>query len=167
MPYRCEIDAIQVAFGGESAETRNQILDLSAGSLQALDMNLDPAVESRAILQGYLNGRVEYTDRGYHYWYVIEILAGGFGEIMSNRYWCPANIDVLWSIDELRLYDLGIKILPSPDDLPVVFITRRQHFKTLSQKISEKLKYENMKNQFLNWISEAEENQQDLFLFYY
>lgn len=174
MPYRINISKIEGLYGTQNTELKTNIIQACSSEFNRLDEDFeteDGWLESRTIMEAFLNGaleKIEYNSA--KHWYIVELLIRGFGQDLDNGSWYPANIDPLYGLSEFRMYLIekqGKINLKSPDDFPVVFTIENGNLDEALNSIKTNYSDSGQVNEFVSWVREAKDQDQDLVLYYY
>lgn len=174
MPYRINLETIRNQYGTDNQVLKQKITDSCQSSFESLDDDFeeeDGWKAAKSIMEDYLNGTLQDLEgNSAKDWYIIEILIEGFGQLMNNGSWYPADINCMYGFDEFRMFYLGnfdkLK-LKNPDDFPVVFTIQKENFAAALANIKMNYASSSQVSEFESWINEATEHDQDIVLYYY
>jgi hypothetical protein len=172
LPYSIEIGKVEAVFGYEDPEMKTHILSVSKERLDEMQEEDSDGTSYTDILTDYLDGEIRHADEAHKYWYVIEMLCDGFGEMMDNDEWLPADLpEYFWETD--YVFPFGIEVggedmeFPTPDDFPVCFIVLNEDLgKVKEDAASLGLENEQLV-QLQGWCDTCVNEGTDLVLFYY
>ncbi|MCG8575498.1 MAG: hypothetical protein MI810_11485 [Flavobacteriales bacterium] len=174
MPYSINLDTLEKYYGTDDQQLINNIIKSSKGRLDRLDDDFeeeDGWQKAETILSDFLNGKLEVGEgNSAKHWYILEILIEGFGSMLNNGNWYPASIDDLYDYSELQMFlvsKTGKFKLPSPDDFPTSFTIQNKNLSAAAKEIESSDYDAAQKSEFQSWIATAQQNDQDLVLFYY
>jgi len=172
MPYRVKTAKIAALFGSEA----KGVIEKLKNRIEQLDEHFDPAYgwpPMETLLGQFLGGDNEFFGFGGNsakHWYAIESLLREYGKMLSNGDWYPGgNIDPFYRAKTFKMYaiDKENKLdLAGPDDFPCLFTIHNEDLEEAA-KVAEEIADQDQRTQFLQWIEEAKEHEDDLMLFYY
>lgn len=164
MPYMVDLKSIEDIFGTNNIEVKEKII--SKSNEFSKDMMMQFGEDTNSLIKSFLDGKIS-NDSPYLIWYFIEFLIKKDGRMLDNEFWCPANIDELYEINELKIFDINIPGLNNPDDFPTVFVCRNEKISSLMGEVMAKISDKNMRGEFLFWILLCNQYDKDLVLYYY
>lgn len=173
-PYRIHLSSIRSARGGLSADLTDRILDQSTDYCNSLDDDLNPQegwIAAKQILSDFLKGTsLDFGNNSAKHWYIVELLCNGFGKQLDHDQWTHVNLNDFYDYDEFRMYYLGMDAavyIPAPTDFPLVFTIENAQLERAKLNMDNSYHSDAQKNQFIDWVQTALDNNQDLVLFGY
>lgn len=173
-PYRVDLQTIQQQYGTSNESLKEKIIASSQSQLEDLDDDFSSDegwIDSQTLMTDFLNGNWQKTnENSAKHWYIIELLIKGFGKLLPNGQWYPANTSPMYDYSEFRLNYLGANSpipISSPDDFPVVFTIERSNFDQALAHIQADYPDHDQQAEFASWIEAAREHDQDLVLYYF
>ncbi len=173
-PYRIQLDKIRIARGGFTDDLKDKIISSSKDYCQSLDDDLPISsgwLSAESILNDFLYGKpFPPVENSAKHWYVVELLCNGFGKTLPDDAWKNASLDDFYDYDEFRMYFLGMDPLvrvPSPESYPLVFTIENKNLEKAKLLLDKSPHSDAEKNQFIDWVQSALDNDQDLILFSY
>lgn len=172
--YRIQLAKIRTARGGFSNDLKDKIVTTSEEYCRSLDDDLpidSGWLPAKTILQDFIDGKPFTTGHNSaKHWYVVELLCNGFGKELPTDGWNYSSVDDFYQYDEFRMYFLGMDELvrlPSPETNPLVFTIENKNLEQAKLHIDNSPHSNAEKNQFIDWVQAAMDQEQDLILFRY
>lgn len=172
--YRIQLEKIRKARVGFSNDLKDKIITSSEKYCRSLDDDLpinSGWLPAETILKDFIDGKPFTTGHNSaKHWYVVELLCNGFGKELPNDSWKNSSVDDFYKYDEFRMYFLGMDELvrvPSPETNPLVFTIENKNLEKAKLHIDKSPHSNAKKNQFIDWVQSAMDNEQDLILFRY
>lgn len=173
-PYRVDLQKIQQQYGTSNEDLKEKIIASCQSRFEDLDDDFSSYygwIDSKTLMTDFLHGSWQKPEgNSAKHWYIIELLIKGFGKMLSNSQWYPANTSPMYDYSEFRLNYLGAGSsipISSPDDFPVVFTIERSNFDQAFTSIQKDYPDPDQQAEFASWITAAREHDQDLVLYYF
>ena len=175
MPYLANVDQIDSLFGRDDLRSKfisdnYSLVDRKDTELFTYDRECDDEEELTffGAVSDYFRGQLNFVDEGWVYWYVYELLVKAkYGDIMTNDEWYPADVRNLTMLKSLKIFSLGHKTLPNPDDYPIVYVCNNDSLDEFHKEIKHEISDIKQRRQAQDWILKAKDKGTDLVLFNY
>lgn len=165
-PYRVILKEALGCFGNLPPEISRNIESQNSRRMNELSELFDSSANTA--LKNFANGHVSEDVPAGLYWYIFEMVIAEQGYVLSNRYWYPAGNGAITQAKNTNWVALDIDILPRPDDFPGVYMcSNAALLPWLSEMKGILGKSVQQYRELERWVLAAENEKQDLVLFYY